>query len=133
MQLDEFIGQVQARAKRPGEVRPRARPGRRWRHSASAFPRAAPRTSPAPREIGEHLRRTMLMGGVGAGERLDRDEFLARVAERDDSDLPATTYRARVVLELVDDATTGQLMDKVAGAVPDDIHTLIDAGSSGRL
>jgi uncharacterized protein (DUF2267 family) len=33
-----------------------------------------------PVEIGEHLRRTEAIYDLGAGERFDRDEFIARVA-----------------------------------------------------
>jgi hypothetical protein len=75
---------------------------------------------------------TRIPGGR-AGERFGLDEFVARVAERDTTDLPAATYRARVVLELLDEATTGGLMDEMTEGLPDDVRTLIEAGSSGRL
>src|SRR5690606_41949435 len=61
-----------------------------------------------PQEIGEHLYRTETMGGLGTGERFDRDEFINRVSQRSGADRPQAVYQARVVFELLDEATTGE-------------------------
>ena len=46
---------------------------------------------------------------------------------------PDAAYAARVVLEVVDEATTGALMDKVRVSLPDDIRELVGAGGRGDL
>jgi uncharacterized protein (DUF2267 family) len=89
--------------------------------------------SQLPQEIGEHLRRTVTMGGTGSGERFGRDEFIRRVAQRSYTDEPQAAYQSRVVLEVLREATTGGSVDKVRDALPDELRALVDAGSSGSL
>jgi uncharacterized protein (DUF2267 family) len=86
-----------------------------------------------PREIGEHLRRTVMLAGAGTGERFDRDEFIARVAERVGMDKPQAAYAARVVFEVTDEATQGRVMQRVRDALPADLAELSRAGSSGQM
>lgn len=86
-----------------------------------------------PHEIGEHLRRTELLGGIGTGERFDRNEFVTRVMERSGTDPGQAVYQCRVVFEVLDEAATGGLMDRVRAALPADIRELTTAGSSGGL
>ncbi len=69
--------------------------------------------------------------GEGTGERFDRQEFVRRVAEMESVEKPAAAFHAHVVLEVVDEATTGQIVDKVYDALPDDLAELLSAGSSG--
>ena len=65
-----------------------------------------------PLEIGEHLRRTVTMGGVGTGERFGMDEFVRRVSDRGHLAEPNAVYGARVVFEVTGEATQG-VLDKV--------------------
>ena len=58
---------------------------------------------------------------------------MQRVAERAGAREPDATYAARVVLEVVDEAITGALVDRVRESLPDDIRELLDAGSQGQL
>ncbi|SFP08907.1 Uncharacterized conserved protein, DUF2267 family [Amycolatopsis arida] len=134
MRHDEFIGQVQARAKLPS------------RGAAEGLTRATLETlgervpehvadnvaAQLPTEIGEHLRRTVVMGGAGSGERFDRDEFTRRVAERGHLAEPDAVYGARVVLEVTREATQG-VLDKVRDSLPEDLRELVDSGSAGEL
>lgn len=135
MQHDEFIGLVQNRARLPS----RGDAERATRATLETLGERIPETlatnlaAQLPQEIGEHLRRTVVMGGAGSGERFDRQEFVRRVAGRSGADDPRAVYAARVVLEVVEEATTGGLMDKVRDALPDDLRALLDAGSSGQL
>ncbi len=135
MQHDELIGQVQARAKLPS----RGAAERVVRSTLETLGERLPEgltdnlASQLPQEVGEHLRRTELLGGVGTGERFDREEFVNRVAERSGADRPQAVYYARVVFELLDEATTGDLMNKVRDALPEDIRTLTMAGSRGDM
>lgn len=117
MRHDEFIGQVQNRAKLPdrGEAA-----GATLETLGERIPEplAANLASQLPREIGEHL---------------NRDEFIRRVAQRGHTDEPQATYHSRVVLEVLGEATTGGSMDKIREPLPGDLRVLVDAGSSGSL
>jgi uncharacterized protein (DUF2267 family) len=53
-----------------------------------------------------------------------------RVAEVESVDEPAAAYHARAVLEVVDEATNGQVVGKVYDALPDDLADLLRAGST---
>lgn len=135
MQHDRFIGQVQARAQLDS------------RGAAEAVTRATLETlgeripehlaenlaAQLPTEIGEHLRRTVLSGGVDTGERFGLDEFAERVSLRCGEPEPQAIYSARVVLEVVREATTGGIVGSVRDSLPEDLRRLVDAGSSGPL
>ncbi|MDQ3764462.1 MAG: DUF2267 domain-containing protein [Actinomycetota bacterium] len=133
MRHDEFIGQVQHRARLPS----RGDAERLTRATLETLGERIPEgtvtnlASQLPQEIGEHLRRTVTMGG--AGERFDMPEFVQRVADRASAQEPDAVYGARVVLEVLDEATTGGLIGKVGEALPADIRKLLEAGSQGNL
>jgi uncharacterized protein (DUF2267 family) len=135
MQHDELIGQVQARARLPS----RGEAERVVRSTLETLGERLPEglvdnlAAQLPREVGEHLRRTETLGGIGTGERFDREEFVNRVVERSGADRPQAVYQARVVFEMLDEATTGGIMDRVRDALPDDIRTLSYAGSAGEM
>jgi uncharacterized protein (DUF2267 family) len=135
MQHDELIGQVQARAK----LSSRGDAERAVRATLETLGERLPEgltdnlAAQLPHEIGEHLHRTELLGGLGTGERFDRDEFVNRMEERTGADRPQAVYQVRVVLEVIDEATTGGLMDKVRDALPADVRALTLAGSSGEM
>lgn len=135
MQHDELIGQVQARAK----LASRGEAERAVRSTLETLGERLPEgltgnlASQLPQEVGEHLRRTELLGGLGTGERFDREEFVSRVSERSGADRPQAVYQARVVFELLDEATTGGLMDRVREALPEDVRVLTHAGSAGEM
>lgn len=69
------------------------------------------------------------MGGAGTGERFGRQEFVQRVADRASARESEAVYGARVVLEVLDEATTGGMVGKVREALPPDLRQLLDAGS----
>lgn len=134
MRHEEFVGQVQARAQLPG-------PGPAERATRAVLETVGERITEGladnlaaqlPHEIGEHLRRTEVYGGAGTGESFDRKEFLSRVAARGGVDESKAAYLARVVLEVTEEATQGAILDKVRASLPEDIRTLVAAGSSGR-
>lgn len=135
MQHDHFIGLVQDRARLPS------------RGAAEGATRATLETlgeripdhlamhvaAQLPTEIGEHLRRSTSSSGEGTGEHFGFDEFAHRVAVREHTDEPNAIYHSRVVLELVDQATTGAVMDRVRDALPEDLRPLVDSGSTGGM
>jgi uncharacterized protein (DUF2267 family) len=133
MQHDEFIGQVQARAR----LSSRGDAERASRATLETLGERIPEgladnlAAQLPHEIGEHLRRTVVYAGAATGERFDRGVFVARVAARAGVDEPQAAYLARAVVEVVDEATEGTIMSKVLESVPSDIRSLISTGSTG--
>lgn len=134
MQHDEFIGHVQDRARLPsrGDAEAATRATLETLGERIPEPLAANLADQLPSEIGEHLRRTVVMDGAGAGERFGLQEFSERVAAREQTDPPAGLFHARVVLEVTDEATQ-DVLDKVAEALPDDLRAVVQAGSTGDL
>lgn len=135
MRHDEFIGQVQHLARLPS----RGEAERATRATLETLGERIPEhlaehlAAQLPREIGEHLRRTVTLGGAGTGERFGLPEFAARVSTRSSVDEPVAVYNARVVLDVVDEAVTPGVMEKVREALPQDLELLTEVGSSGDL
>jgi uncharacterized protein (DUF2267 family) len=134
MEHDEFIGQVQHRARLASR-------GDAERATRATLERLAERIADGaagnlaaqlPREIGEHLRRRA-PEQAGTGEQFSLDEFFARVAEREGVDLPEAAFHARVVVEVVDEATQGSVIEKVREQLPAEFDRLFTAGSTGRM
>jgi uncharacterized protein (DUF2267 family) len=135
MQHDEFVGQVQARARLADTGRAESAIRATLETLGERIPEGLAENLAAqlPREIGEHLRRTVAFGGTGTGERFDRNEFIRRVAERAGMDEPQAVFAARVVFELVDEATQGGIMQRVRDALPADLAELSRSGSQGQM
>jgi uncharacterized protein (DUF2267 family) len=135
MQHDEFIGQVQARAR----LSSRGDAERAARSVLETLGERVPEgladnlAAQLPHEIGEHLRRTEVYGGYGTGERFDRGEFVARVSSRSGFDEPMAVFAARAVCEVLEEATQGGIMAKVSDALPADVQAIVTAGSTGQL
>jgi uncharacterized protein (DUF2267 family) len=133
MQHDEFIGQVQNRA----HLSSRGDAERATRAVLETLGERIPEglvgnlAAQLPHEIGEHLRRTEVYAGAGTGARFDRQTFITWVAERTGVREQQAAYLARAVAEVVDEATQGALMAKVAESLPADIRDLVTAGSTG--
>jgi uncharacterized protein (DUF2267 family) len=135
MQHDAFIGQVQARARLAsrGEAERATRAVLETLGDRIPEGQADNLAAQLPQEIGDHLRRTEVLGGAGTGVRFGLDEFITRVGERSGFDGPRAAYVSRVVFEVVDEAVQGGLMAKVRQDLPDDLRTLVTAGSSGEM
>lgn len=130
MEHDEFIGQIQHRARLASR-------GEAERATRSTLETLAERltagaadnlASQLPVEIGEHLRRAS-----GASDVIDLQGFFERVAEREGTELPEAVFHARCVIEVVDEATTDRLLDKVREQLPDEFDRLFEAGSTGSM
>ncbi|GDY32082.1 DUF2267 domain-containing protein [Gandjariella thermophila] len=134
MRHDEFVGQVQARAR----LASRGEAERATRATLETLAERIPGeladnvASQLPEEIGEHLRRVAVRLDEAAGERFGLNEFIARVSERSGEQAPQAAYTARVVLEVVGEATTG-VLPKIRQSLPADVQELVEAGSSGRM
>lgn len=135
MQHDEFIGQVQDRAR----LSSRGDAERATRATLETLGERIPEgvadhlAAQLPHEIGEHLRRTEVYGGVATGERFGRQEFIDRVAERAGTGPQQAAFLARAVTEVVDEATQGGVMAKVSHSLPEDVRVLVTAGSTGNF
>jgi uncharacterized protein (DUF2267 family) len=135
MQHDEFIGQVQARGQMPS----RGAAERAIRSVLETIGERIPDglsdnlSAQLPHEIGEHLRRTEQLDKRGSGEHFDRDAFITRIEQKSGLDRPRAVYAARVVSEVVDEATQGAVMAKVREALPPDVRPIVTAGHSGQL
>jgi uncharacterized protein (DUF2267 family) len=135
MQHDAFIGQVQARAR----LSSRGEAERVTRAVLETLGDRIPEgladnlAAQLPEEIGNHLRRTEVLGGEGTGVRFGLNEFVNLVSERSGFDQPGAAFASRVVCEVVGEATQGGVMGKVREALPGDLQTLVTAGSSGQM
>jgi uncharacterized protein (DUF2267 family) len=132
---DAFIGQVQARAR----LRSRGEAERATRAVLETLGDRIPEgladnlAAQLPQEIGDHLRRTEVLGGAGTGVRFGRDEFITLVSERSGFDGPKAAFASRAVCEVVGEAVQGGLMAKVREGLPTDLQVLVTAGSSGEM
>lgn len=135
MKHDQFIGQLQARTRLSsrGEAEGVARAALETLGERIPDHLAAKLASQLPQELAVHLQRSDAPDHEGTGEHFDVKEFTHRVAERERAHEPDALYHARVVFELLGEATTGGVMDRVRDALPPDLRPLVDAGSGGRL
>ena len=132
MQHDAFIGQVQARARLDSRGSAETAT-RHFGDAGGADPAdlAEDLAAQLPREISENILRITSQPGEEQGHRFDRDEFIARVKQRSHTDEPKAAHIARVVFEVLDEATTGGTMEKVRQSLPEDLRQLALAGSKG--
>ena len=131
MKHDEFIGQVQHRARLSSR-------GAAERATRATLETLAERLSGGeakdlaaqlPPEIGEHLR-----GSWSAiGDRFSLDEFFKRVSRREGTDLPDAVFHARVVIEVLREAVSKGEMDDIRAQLPAEFDRLIEAGSQGHM
>lgn len=135
MQHDEFIGQVQSRARLASRGEAEAATRATLETLGERVPEtvASKLASQLPQELGGHLQRTITLGGAGTGERFGLEEFTDRVAQREIAERPDAVFHSRVVLEVLDEATQGTIRDKVRDMLPEEFHPLLDSGSSGRM
>lgn len=134
MQYDQFVGQVQARAHLANSGEATAAVRATLETLGERVPEGLANNLAAqlPREIGEHLRRTILLAGSGTGERFDHNEFIARVAERSSVAVPQAAFNLRVVFEVLAEATQGHVIQHIWDALPPDLVQLATAGSRGH-
>jgi uncharacterized protein (DUF2267 family) len=133
MQFDQFVGQVQSRARlaSKGEALSAIRATLETLAQRLAGGEASHLAAQLPQEIGVYLR--AVSDQDGGGQRFSLDEFFQRVSEREKADLPAAAYHARVVVEVLGESVSAGEMADVRAQLPDDFQPLFEAGSSGRL
>jgi uncharacterized protein (DUF2267 family) len=110
MKHDEFIGQVQHRARLSsrGDAQMTTRATLETLAERLAGDEADDLASQLPRGIAEYLR----TGLAGEGERFSVEEFFQRVSRREGVDLPKAIYHARAVIAVLYEAVSqGEMAD----------------------
>ena len=131
MKHDEFIGQVQHRARLSsrGEAERATRATLETLAERLAGGEAKDLAAQLPQEIAEHLRREW----SGIGERFSLEEFFRRVSLREGVDLPDAIFHARAVIEVLSEAVSIGEMDDVRAQLPAEFDRLFEAGSRGHM
>ncbi|PRX98475.1 DUF2267 domain-containing protein [Allonocardiopsis opalescens] len=131
MQHDMFIGHVQARARLDSRGSAETATRATLETLAERIPPqlADDMAAQLPREIGEHLRRVTSAPDADHAVRFGPKEFVARVGHRAHADEPKAAHLTRAVFQVLDEATTGGVMDKVRQSLPEDLRRLSQAGS----
>lgn len=129
MRYDEFVGQVQHRARLGTE-------GEAVRAIHATLETLGERlyggeahnlAAQLPQEIGAYLEQPTI------NESFDLDEFFNRVSMREGVDLPVAVYHARVVMEVLGEAVSPGILDKVRDQLPGEYDKLFQAGSKGKM
>jgi len=131
MKYDEFISQVQHRAKlnsREDAVRASSATletlGERL-----AGGEAKDLASQLPQELALYLERTH----TGIQQSFSLDEFFWRVSQREGVDLTESTYHARVVIALLSEVVTLGEIENIKSQLPKDFAKLFDVENEGNL
>ncbi len=128
MQLHEFLGQVQHRA-RLSDM------DEALRATRATFETLAERIGGnEPKQLGAQLPEELgrLLEPKGEPQRFDSDEFLHRVSQRSHTDLPVSVYHTRVVLEVLQEAVAPGEIQDVLNQLPPDYKRLF-GGSQGQM
>ncbi len=129
MRYDEFVGQVQSRARLGTE-------GEAVRAIHATLETLGERlyggeahnlASQLPQEIGSYLEQPVI------NESFSLDEFFDRVSMREGVDLPVAVYHARVVVEVLMEAVSPGVLIKLLDQLPDEYNKLFQSGSRGKM
>jgi uncharacterized protein (DUF2267 family) len=128
MQFDEFMGQVQSRARlaSTGEALRAVRATLETLSERLAGGAASNLAAELPSELQQYL-------PDREAERFDLDGFFSRVSEKEGEDLPQAVFHARVVIEVVREAVSAGAISKIREQLPDEYDPLFEAGSTGQL
>ncbi len=131
MKHDEFIGQVQHRARLSsrGEAERATRATLEILAERLAGGEANDLAAQLPQELAEYLRREW----SGIGERFSLEEFFRRVSLREGVDLPDAIFHARAVIEVLTEAVSMGEINDVRAQLPAEFDRLFEAGSSGHM
>ena len=129
MQMHEFVGQVQNKAKLPTQEEAMIATRATLETLAERLGADEARHLGAqlPAEIGKFLD-----SRAAEGERFSSDEFLKRISEREGVDLPVSVFHVRAVLEVLQQAATAGEMSDVLERLPADYMRLF-GGTKGRM
>jgi uncharacterized protein (DUF2267 family) len=130
MKHDEFIGQVQNRARLASrgdaEVATRAVLETLAERLSGNEPANA--AAQLPKGLANYLKHEY----AGSGIRYSLDEFLQVVSRREGVELPKATFHTRAVMEVLGEAISSGEMDDIRTQLPPDYLPLFE-GSQGRM
>ncbi|MGV2829527.1 DUF2267 domain-containing protein [Myxosarcina sp. GI1(2024)] len=131
MKHDEFIGQVQHRAKLPsrGEAEVATRAVLETLAERLLGNEPADAAAQLPKGIAGYLDHAW----SGVGEPFSIDEFFRRVSQRAEIDLPDAVFQSRVVIEVLQEAVSQGKVEDMRSQLPQDYLTLFEAGSEGKM
>lgn len=132
MKHDEFIGQVQHRARMSsrGEAERATRATLETLGERLAGGAAGNLASELPPLIGDYLRGA---ADMEIASDMSLDDFFHRVSERENVDLPKSIHHARAVVSVLRDAVSEGQIGKVREQFPNDWDPLFDSGSEGPM
>lgn len=129
MQYEEFVGEVQHRARLGSQ-------GEAVRAIRATLATLAERL---PKDEGEDLA-AQLPQGIGAylnesngPERFTLNHFFERVAAREPADLPDAVHHARAVISVLSEAVSAGQLAQVRNTLPDEFNPLFESGYQGHL
>lgn len=129
MKYDQFVGQVQHRARLPDKAHAvtAIRATLETLASRLTFAELKDLAAQLPQEIAIYLQpKTM------PAQRFSLKEFFERVSENEAASIPDATYHARVVFEVLMDAVSRGEMADVRAQLPAEYEALFQ-GSAGKL
>ena len=129
MKYDEFVGQVQHRARlgTSGEAVRATRATLEVLGQRLFGGEAEDLAAQLPEEIGFYLT------NVDEDESFGLDEFFTRVGERAGVDLPDAVHHARVVISVLQDAVSQGEIEDVRSQLPPEYDPLFESGSEGEM
>lgn len=131
MKYDEFIGQVQDRARLGSrqEAEKAAQATLETLGERLVGGEAKDLASQLPQELAQYLQQ----GDSGVKTPFSLDEFFWRVSQREGIDLNESTFHARVVLALLSESVTMGEIQNVQAQLPADFAKLFDVQNAGSL
>ncbi len=131
MQYDEFIGQVQHRARL--SATDEAVRATRATLTTLAERLAGGEPKDLAAQLPEEIGRWLLRPESQASDRFSLDEFFRRVSEREGVELPQAVHHARAVISVLQEAVTPGEIKDVRAQLPEEWTPLIEAGSEGNM
>jgi uncharacterized protein (DUF2267 family) len=131
MKHDEFIGQVQHRARLSsrGDAERATMATLQTLGERLGGGEAKDFASQLPPQLATYA----LSGLAGIGERFSIDEFFQRVSDREGVDLPQAVFHSRAVIEVLQEAVSRGEIKDIRAQLPADYNRLFEAGSQGEM
>ena len=129
MQYDEFVGEVQNRARLPSR-------GDTVRAIQATLGTLAERIAQGEADdLAAQLppELSVFLEDADTTERFSVDDFFLRVAAKESADVPDAAHHARAVMAVLREAVTAGELDDIRGQLPDNYDPLFEAGSEGEM
>jgi uncharacterized protein (DUF2267 family) len=129
MQFDEFVGEVENRARLPsrGDALQAIQATLETLGERISEGEADNLAAQLPPELGTYLR------DAEGSERFNVEDFFLRVAAKETADLPDAVHHARAVIAVLQEAITSGEMADLRAQLPDNYDPLFEAGSEGEM